>query len=247
MADAHIPKRPELLDWCLWWLWHLVHRYPPSRLSDLEKSMTTSVLQAMTTASCPKSLVRNCQTFSFLCGSFYHTSFHSTILTATFGGVCDYLPNEETKVGKGEANYPRLHNTQVAELGSEPLIRLQCAHSSHNPMEILPRELAAWHFSLSYCRLPAPLSSQFVPVQCLSNVRVHTNHLGLLLNCRGLLWRSAVGPEIQVLRWCRCCWVADHTWRSKILADTRPFQITHWIMNRTSFQSSVPSLLSVSS
>ena len=161
--------------------------------------------------------------------------------------MCDYLPNEESKVVKGEANCPRSHDTQVVELGSEPLIRLQRASSSHNPMEILPSELAARHFSLSYCRLPAPLSSQFVPVQCLSNIKAHTNHLGLLLNCRGLFRRWAVGPEKQVLRYCRCCWFADHTWSSKILADTWPFQIPHWIMNRTSFQSSVPSLLSISS
>lgn len=190
-----------------------------------------------------KSLFRNCQTFSSLCGSLYHTSCHS-ILPVTFGGVQDYLPNEEIRVGKGEANYPRSHDTQVVELGSEPLIRLQRAHSSHNPIEILPRELAVWHFSLSYCRL---LSSQFVPVQCLSNIKVHTNHLGLLFSCRGLLQRSAVGPEIQALRRCQCCRAADHAQRSKILANTRPFQITHWIRNTTSFQSSVPSLLSVSS
>lgn len=136
-----------------------------------------------------KPLFRNCQTFSSLCGSLYHTSCHS-ILPATFGGVQDYLPNEEIRVGKGEANYARSHDTQVVELGSEPLIRLQSAHSSHNPIEILPRELAVWHFSLSYCRL---LSSQFVPVQCLSNIQVHTNHLGLLFSCRGLLRRSEVG------------------------------------------------------
>lgn len=161
-------------------------------------SMTTSVFQAKTKASC----LEIARLFHFFVGHFNipHFTPSSWQTFEMYVLICQMKELKFWKVRQAAQG----HATRVAELGAEPLIRLQGAHSSHNPMEILPSELAARYFSLSHCRLPALLSSQFVLVQCLSNIKVHTNHLGLL-NCRALFRRSGVGPELQVLRWSLCC------------------------------------------